>query len=195
MDRIEGLILAAGKSSRMYPAYKMILDLGGKPLIQRTIDSLSPFCARIFVVIGYHAEHIREFIPQSDNIVTVFNPEYEFGMLSSLKAGLRKTTADRVLFLPGDCPFVPARVFAKLLDSEGELILPVFDQKPGHPVLFSGFARQKLLDDEEVHSLAEFCARNETIRIDVGDPEILWDIDTSDDLASALIRFESHERR
>jgi len=169
MDRIEGLILAAGKSSRMYPAYKMILDLGGKPLIQRTIDSLSPFCARIFVVIGYHAEHIREFIPQSDNIVTVFNPEYEFGMLSSLKAGLRKTSADRVLFLPGDCPFVPARVFAKLFYSEGELILPVFDQKPGHPVLFSGFARQKLLDDEEVHSLAEFCAQGSIVAASEGE--------------------------
>lgn len=195
MDKIEGLILAAGKSSRMYPAYKMIMDLGGKPLVQLTIDSLSPFCARIFVVVGYHAQHVREFIPQREEIITVFNPEYESGMLSSLKAGLRKTGTERVLFLPGDCPFVPARVIAKLLDTEGTLIVPRFDGRPGHPVLFSRFSIRRLLEDDTVHSLAEFCLRNETVYVEVGDPEVLWDIDTPDDLELARNRFGSIERR
>lgn len=195
MDRIEGLILAAGKSSRMYPGHKMILDLDGKPMIQRTIESLSPFCGRIFIVVGYHADHIREFIPIQDNIIVVFNPDYEAGMLTSLKAGLRRTSADRVLFLPGDCPFVPSRVFAKLLDTESDLIVPVFDQKPGHPVLFSKSSRQRLLENDEVHSLAEFCAQTDTFYVEVGDPEILWDIDTPDDLTVAKARFANQERR
>jgi CTP:molybdopterin cytidylyltransferase MocA len=81
------------------------------------------------------------------------------------------------------------------LDTEGDLIVPVFAQKPGHPVLFSKSSRQRLLENDEVHSLAEFCAQTDTFYVEVGDPEILWDIDTPDDLTVAKARFANQERR
>ena len=42
--KTEGVILAAGRSSRMAGNSKMTMDLGGRTVIQRSIDSLGPFC-------------------------------------------------------------------------------------------------------------------------------------------------------
>lgn len=191
----EGVILAAGKSSRMAGNSKMTMDLGGRTVIERSIDSLRPFCSRIIVVTGFHAKAVMESAGHCAEAVFVHNPDCEKGMFSSLRLGLRHTKGERVLILPGDCPFITREVCEKLLQGKGDIVLPAYQGKRGHPVLLSRRAIEGLLADERCESLQEYIQANgpEIIAVDL--PEILWDIDTPEDYANAVDYFQAKEQR
>ena len=192
---MEGVILAAGKSSRMAENSKMTMDLNGRTVIERSIDSLSPFCSRIIVVTGFHSEAVRESAGHCRDVIFVHNPDCEKGMFSSLRMGLQRTEAERVLILPGDCPFITHEVCEKLLQSKRDIVLPAYQGKNGHPVLLSRRAIEGLLADEHCQSLQEYICANKAEIIAVDRPEILWDIDTPEDYAKSVEYFRTKEVR
>ncbi|CZR06862.1 nucleotidyltransferase family protein [Trichococcus collinsii] len=191
----QGVILAAGKSSRMSGESKMTMDLNGRTVIRRSIDSLRPFCNRIIVVTGLHVEAVMVSAGRCPEVIFVYNPDCEKGMFSSLRMGLRHTEAERVLILPGDCPFITHEVCEKLLQGKGNIILPAYHGKRGHPVLLSHQAIEGLLADEHCQSLQEYICANKAEIIAVDCPEILWDIDTPEDYAKAVDYFQTKEAR
>ena len=192
---IEGVILAAGKSSRLAGNSKMTMDLNGRTVIERSIDCLRPFCSRVVVVTGFHSEAVMASAGHCLEVLFVHNPDCEKGMFSSLRLGLRHTEGECVLVLPGDCPFITREVCGKLLAGEGEIILPAYQGKRGHPVLLSRQAIEGLLADERCQSLQEYISGNKAEIIAVDCPEILWDIDTPEDYAKAVDYFQAKEQR
>jgi molybdenum cofactor cytidylyltransferase len=192
--RIEGVIIAAGRSSRMYPNHKPMMDLHGKTLIERSIDTLLPFCSKIVVVTGYQAESIRTVLLKSKNIELINNDAYNEGMFSSLKVGLNHVDGDLVFFLPGDCPFADEIVYREMLRAKGEIIVPAYHGKPGHPVLFSKRSIQQLFASKRCKTLKEFISRQNAHVIEVDCPGVIWDLDTPEDYANALKYFEKKER-
>ena len=192
---IEGIILSAGKSSRMAGESKMTMDLNGRTVIERSIDSLRPFCSRIVVVTGFHSEAVMASAGHCPEVIFVHNPDCKQGMFSSLRLGLRHTEGERVLVLPGDCPFITREVCEKLLQAEGDIVLPAYQGKCGHPVALSSRAIEGLLADEHCQSLQEYICANKAEIIAVDCPEILWDIDTPEDYAKAVDYFQAKEAR
>ena len=192
---MEGVILAAGKSSRMAGNSKMTMDLNGRTVIERSIDSLSPFCSRIIVVTGFHSEAVRESAGHCRDVIFVHNPDCEKGMFSSLRMGLRDTEGERVFILPGDCPFITHEVCEKLLQCKGDIVLPAYQGKNGHPVLLNRRAIEDLLADDRCQSLQEYISSNKAEIIAVDRPEIIWDIDTPEDYAKAVDYFQAKEAR
>ncbi|SYZ77426.1 nucleotide-diphospho-sugar transferases [Trichococcus shcherbakoviae] len=192
---IAGVILAAGRSARMAGNLKMTMDLNGRTVIERSIDSLSPFCSRIVVVTGFHSEAVRESAGHCREVVFVHNADCEKGMFSSLKMGLGHTEGERVLILPGDCPFITHEVCEKLLQSKRDIVLPAYQGKNGHPVLLSRRAIEGLLADEHCQSLQEYICANKAEIIAVDRPEILWDIDTPEDYVKSVAYFQVKEAR
>ena len=70
-----GVILAAGMAKRLRPLTdtkpKCLLEVGGKTLLQRTVEAMAAAGITEFVVVtGYRAEMIREFL---DNLVILDN--------------------------------------------------------------------------------------------------------------------------
>ena len=64
-----GVILAAGMAKRLRPLTdtkpKCLLEVGGKTLLQRTVDAMAATGITEFVVVtGYRAEQIRDFLTQ-----------------------------------------------------------------------------------------------------------------------------------
>ena len=62
-----GVILAAGMAKRLRPLTdtkpKCLLEVGGKTLLQRTVDAMAATGITEFVVVtGYRADQIREFL-------------------------------------------------------------------------------------------------------------------------------------
>lgn len=113
---IEGLILAAGLSSRM-GRHKLLDRIDGRSVIQRSVMTLLPICDRVSVITGHGAEAVSrdlEALEQLGKVRTVFNPDFELGMLSSFQVGIgaierNETTGPQlplVLMMPGDMPFV-----------------------------------------------------------------------------------------
>ena len=109
--KIDGIILAGGKSARM-KQNKMLLPVQGKPLILHTIESMKPFVNHLIVVTGHYDKEIRETLKNID-VEIVTNHDYELGMFSSVKTGVKHVRAPFFL-IPGDCPFVKKSTFEAL---------------------------------------------------------------------------------
>jgi len=182
---ITGIIVAAGKSSRMAPDHKMIMKLNGKTLIERSVDSLLPFCDRIIVVTGAFHHEIMESLNGKEKVEYIHNSEFEEGMFSSLKTGLKGAPGDRILFLPGDCPFAEDTVIEEMIDIQDDIVVPEYHGKIGQPVLFSSSVAEELLTESHFLTLREFIRYSDPTLVNVECEEILWDIDTPEDYERA----------
>lgn len=192
---MEGVILAAGKSSRTSPDCKLAFELAGQTLLERSIAGMNPFCTQIYVVTGAHADVVGSILHGREGMTLVHNPNFATGMYGSVKAGLRRTCADRVFLLPGDCPFVEAEVYAALLAAEGEILVPIWQEKAGHPVLLRRSVISELLQDNTFENLRQFIAAHQPIQIEVSCPGILVDIDTLEEYQQVLSQLPSTDDR
>lgn len=103
--QIKGVILAAGRGVRAYPATKYIpkalLDISGKSLIERNIDIMRAqlLISEIIVVVGYLGEQIEALLTQSysDLQLTFVRQKQQNGIGAALL---------EVASLVGDGPFM-----------------------------------------------------------------------------------------
>ena len=120
-----GVVLAAGASSRMGRP-KQLLDLGGRPLLERVVSAA---CAsrldEVVVVLGAEAQRIRESLDLGRARVIV-NESYADGMSTSLRAGVDALGEDvtRAVVILGDQPDVDASLINLLLDTQESSGLP-----------------------------------------------------------------------
>lgn len=177
---IEGIVLAAGFSSRM-GKFKMEMLLEGKTLIERSVESLDKVCSKIIVVAGYKSERIKEILKSYEKVEVVFNKEFEKGMFSSVKIGISQIKTERFFLLPGDIPFVKKDVFIKLFSKKGDVIIPIFQGRKGHPVLINSSLINEILDEPEDSNLKLFINKKGFTTAEVQDESILIDIDTEED--------------
>lgn len=186
---LDGVVVAAGLSSRTWPLFKPTLDLAGRTLVERSVASLLPFCRRVLVVVGHRGDEVALVLQRMSRVEIVENPDYADGMASSLRAGFRRVDTPYCLFLPGDCPFVPGSVPEAMLAHPEDLLVPTFGGRPGHPVLLSLDAVHGFLDASPGLSLRAYLAARGVHSLEVGHPGVLRDIDTLDDWRAAQDSF------
>lgn len=189
--RIGALVLAAGRSTRMGKANKMLQLVDGKPMLGSALDAVAASsCCTTVVVTGHETDKISPLLAGRD-LLTVHNPNYAQGLSTSLKAGLRALPPglDGVLVALGDMPRVTAahidRLIAAFNPLEGRaIIVPTCDGKRGNPVLWSAEflpAMLALEGDRGAKPLfTEFADR--LAEVEVGDSAVLLDIDTPEKL-------------
>ncbi len=130
-DRLEVVVLAAGKGTRMKSKLPKVLHrLCGQSLLARVLKAASGLNpARIVVVAGYEAELVSAEIdalktyPFLENIeVEVVLQEQQKGTGHAAQVGLSKVSdkATAVLILPGDSPLLRSEDLALLLTESGE---------------------------------------------------------------------------
>jgi molybdenum cofactor cytidylyltransferase len=184
--RIAGLVMAAGRSSRM-GANKLLLDDGGHPIIASVVDhGLAAGLAEIVVVCGHQENEIRAAL-QGKNVRIVPCPDFAEGMSASLRCGLRALSpdADAAIVLLGDMPRISAallrRMSAAYNPTEGRtIIVPSFEGKRGNPVLWDRrfFTEMMALagDVGARHLIGEHA--EQVTEVEAGDSGILIDVDT-----------------
>lgn len=102
---IGAVVLAAGESRRM-GKNKLLLQIKGKRMIEWVVDSFKPVADNIIVVLGHMPERLIPTLKELGVRWTV-NPNYEEGMVSSFKEGLKNLRDCEAVFLSlGDQPFV-----------------------------------------------------------------------------------------
>ena len=194
--RVAGIVLAAGRSTRMGRP-KQLLPFRGRTVLECVVDNaLASSLHRVVVVLGHEAETIMPLMGQR-GVTTVVNPLYREGQSSSLKEGLRALTGetDAALFLLGDQPLVTPDtinlLIAAFADSPSPIVIPTFEGQRGNPVLFSRetFPRIGALSgDRGARGL--FREYGDDIRgIDVQTRAILFDLDTEEDYLRLLREF------
>lgn len=107
--KIDALILAGGKSSRMGGRHKGSLLYNGRPLTERMALELGSLAENVFISYGETVQQDTSFgIPVQDIIPGC-------GPMSGLHAGLQESRADLVLTAPCDMPLLTADFYRYLL--------------------------------------------------------------------------------
>lgn len=95
---VNGYVLAGGKSSRM-GRDKALLELAGKPLVQRAVEKLRQVCAEVFVLGG--RSELAGYAP------LVRDLHEGCGPLGGMEVALLHSKREWNLFMAVDMPFLP----------------------------------------------------------------------------------------
>lgn len=186
-SRVAAVVLAAGQATRM-GAQKLLLPVGGRPMVRRVAEAaLGSRVMETIVVVGHEPESLRTAL-EGLPVKVVVNPDYEAGMSTSLRAGLRAIgdEADGVLILLGDQPFVTPALLDRLIDvhtDDGARIVRLaVGDRPANPVLMSADLFPELLAQQGDVGGRDVAARHaEEVQLVPVDDASVMDVDTAED--------------
>lgn len=160
---VAAVILAAGPSLPT-ESPKQLVDVQGRPVLQRVVDSaLGWGVDPVVVVLGASAEEILDSIEFGDATVAI-NEGWEEGIASSLRVGLdilsRDAALTHAIVALGDEPMIPSDVPDQLIDEAADpnraAIVPVYRYERGSPILVARSLWERLMALDGDLSLASF---------------------------------------
>jgi molybdenum cofactor cytidylyltransferase len=186
------VVPAAGAAER-FGGDKLVANVGGSPLLDRTVRSLlAGGVERVVVVLSEGADRVRSEVAalRDPRVRVVTNHHPERGMFSSVQTGLADATGDPILVLPGDMPYVEEATVASLLRLYGErggIVSPRSKGKRGHPVVIPGKYRDEIVGADAGVTLHEILRAHagERVDMDVYDRGVVRDVDVPTDLDEA----------
>ena len=138
---VAGVILAAGSSSRM-GANKMLLPLGGEPLVRRAVrQALEAGLQPVLAVLGHEADRARASL-EGLPCTIVLNADHLQGVRTSLRAGVSALPAEAgaAVVILGDMPFVTADMIRALVtcyrDGRSPLVVSRYGEVTAPPILY-----------------------------------------------------------
>lgn len=185
---IWAVVLAAGKSERMGSA-KLLLPMGRSTLIETVVGGvLRSRPDGVLVVLGANREKFEPVLGKYP-VRTVFNPDFEQGMLSSVKRGFEAVPRDAraVLVFLGDQPPPPASITRRIIDAYSKtgkgIVLPAYRGRRGHPVLIDLKYRGEVAALDPRIGLRQLprVHPDDVFEIKVRTAAVLRDIDTPED--------------
>src|SRR5262245_46695849 len=82
------IVLAAGRSTRMGGANKLLCEIAGSPMVRHVAASALGSAAHpVLVVTGHQEQEVRAALAGLA-VTFIANPHYASGLMSSLKAGI-----------------------------------------------------------------------------------------------------------
>jgi molybdenum cofactor cytidylyltransferase len=119
MAKIGVILLAAGSSVRFGADNKLLVDIGGRPLIRSAAEAITQgdIVSEIVGVTGYDQPLIERAL---DGLRLRFanKPNWPKGIGSSIAVGASAlgSNLDGAFIMPGDMPFVPAALLERLIE-------------------------------------------------------------------------------
>jgi molybdenum cofactor cytidylyltransferase len=189
--RIAGLVLAAGRSTRMGGPNKLLEEINGKPLVRIVAEhALASRAKPVIVVTGHQRERVEHALAGLP-VTFAHNPDFADGLSTSLKAGIKAVPADAdgAIVTLGDMPQVSATLIDRLIaafDPErGALVvIPTIEGKRGNPVLWARrFFSDLLAVEGDVGARHLISGYAEAVtEVPVEDASALTDVDTPEAL-------------
>ncbi len=182
------IVPAAGRAER-FGRQKLLEDIGGEPLVNRTIRCLLEGAVGRVIVVAPPGEQFTSVpLVRDERVRLVENPDPSRGMFSSIQAGLAAAPeGDPILFLPGDMPFVAPPTIAAVLAQPirpGRVVMPRFNGTRGHPLALPRSLGNEILKADARSNLSELLTALGIERdyVDVADPGVVRDVDVRGDL-------------
>ncbi len=197
MPRVSLVVLAAGESKRFEAGNKLLFRVGGKSLIRRVVETaLASLASEVIVVTGHQAELVEGEISdiRDERLRIVRNPAYSEGMSSSVRVGVASASeeAEAVAVLPADVAFISPRAIDEVIMAYARrrprIAVASHAGRSGHPILFDRSLIPEILQiDEDTMGLKAVVRRHrgEILRVPVGEREVLFDVDSLEDLKRA----------
>lgn len=200
-NNIYCIVLAAGESTRMGQP-KALLKFNNVSFLEHLINvTKTAGLINVIIVLGYDSEKIRnslrlENFKNNLNIKIVVNKDYKLGQLSSIHTALRALpeNAEAIILLPVDRPLISRYVLEEILEkyflSNAKIVIPTFEGKRGHPVLFSSAMFNELMD-APLDIGARYVVWNhpeELVEVETSESGILINIDTPEDYKKYILK-------
>ncbi len=181
-ERVAGVVLAAGQSTRM-GRNKMLLEIGGRTLVRRAVTTaftagLDP----VLVVVGHQSDKVRGELSGLP-CTPVLNGEYASGMNTSLRAGIVALPDDvaAAVVLLGDMPLVDAAMVRSLVEAlrrgNRPLAVSIYGDVVAPPIAYG-----RALFPELRALTAEACGKSVIKRHRAEATELRWPSETLTDL-------------
>ncbi|MCK5156050.1 MAG: nucleotidyltransferase family protein [Spirochaetales bacterium] len=181
---ISCIIPAAGSSTRM-DEWKLMLPYLGKPIIDHVVETALSSADRVLLVTGYRENELRSHFSGIPEIIFLQNPDYSRGMFSSIRTGAAGLDPENFFVLHADLPLVKPSHITCLFDyfthqrkNKIEIVQPVCNGVPGHPVIFSGSVRETLLRASDSDSMRDIFQCHTVSFFQTNDPAYITDVDT-----------------
>lgn len=176
------VVLAAGLSRRFRQQsgeHKLLADLDGKPVLQRSLEQAAASGLDLFVVTRPDASAIHQLCTQATLVLCDSG-----GLGESIAAGVNASrNYDGWLIALGDMPFVTPESYRAVSGALAEAVIvrPWIDGRPGHPV---GFQQQCYPMLNTLHGDAgpQAIVKSQAVRLPLHDRGCLCDIDFPADL-------------
>jgi molybdenum cofactor guanylyltransferase len=195
-DATLGLVLAGGLARRMGGGDKARIEIGGTTILARVLARLKPQCAT--VILNANGDPAR-FADTGLPVVPDSVPDFA-GPLAGILAGLDWAAAHApqiqdIASVPGDCPFLPTDLVARLAAARAAARKPLACARSGewrHPVVALWPVRLRedlrhVLVDEGLHKIETWTARHGVAIADwpVAPVDPFFNVNTPEDIAAA----------
>lgn len=164
-----GLILAGGLARRMGGGDKALIDIGGSTILDRVLSRLQPQCHAVILNANRDPQRFAKYaLP----VVADDIPDFA-GPLAGILAGLDWMSThvpelEWMVSVPGDCPFLPRDLVARLHRARLLQSTPLACARSGewrHPVvgLWNVAFRHDLrraITEEDLHKIEVWTARH-----------------------------------
>jgi len=186
---ITGIILASGFSKRMQQE-KLLLPVKNIPLIERVIRAARQSLLDEIILVYQH-EQVKA-VAERFRIKTILNTAASEGQSAAVRLGVRSVRPDAqaFMFLVGDQPYLTPDVINRLTavwrQNRESIIVPVYNDRPGNPVIFPAQLREELLalqGDSGGRMLIQKMP-DRVCPVPVRSPSVGIDIDTPEDYAN-----------
>ncbi len=156
---ISGVILAGGTSRRMGGITKANIEIGGKTIISRMLDVITPLFGEIIIVTNSPEE-----FPSLKNHTIVGDKFIKTGPLGGIHAALSATPAKALFVFAGDMPLIEKniieRMAARYIETDCDILIPRISNyiEPLHSIYNSSILPlvEKYLEGTKDFAVREF---------------------------------------
>jgi molybdenum cofactor cytidylyltransferase len=184
--RVAAVLLAAGSSRRMGSANKLLLPVGGEPMIRRVARALlASRATSVTVVTGHEAFRIAAALAGLP-VGLVHNDRHAEGQMTSVRTGLLAAAAAAgYLICPGDQPALTAADIDHLIAAfgnapSGRILVPLWRGERGNPIVLPASARAEVEAGGANFGCRHLIQRHpERVHmVEARSPAVLADVDT-----------------
>lgn len=194
---ISGILLAAGRSTRMGSVNKLFLDVNGEAMLYQTIAQLSRTTIRELIVVVNTTTNQLIDTGKLTNCKKVVNPHANIGMTTSIQVGVAACSpyTSGYLICMADQPFLSTKDYNHIihhfynasLENKHCILVPYYQSQKGNPVLFSNIYQKAILAHPPHTNGCKVIvqANSQHIhRLEMTNQNILLDIDTPTDYST-----------
>jgi molybdenum cofactor cytidylyltransferase len=188
--QVAAVVLAAGQGTRMGGG-KMTAPFRGEPLVRYAhLAAAASVADPLITVTGHDAATVTSALTGIETRL-IHNPDFAFGLASSLKAGIAALpdTAAGALILLGDMPLVTPAIINRLIaafagNPMAKAVVPAVAGQRGNPILIGRNlfdAVMALEGDAGARKLID-AAGDDVVEVAINDAAVLADVDTPEAL-------------
>ena len=199
---ISAILLAAGESKRMGGENKLLKEINGIPLLNYSIKNiLGSSIDELIVILGHEKSLIENIIKKNKKIKFIYNENYKNGISSSIIKGLNHISQNSEAFFIclADMPNINQNIYNKLIKArysynkkliskkKKEIIIPIFEEKVGNPILFSKFMKNEMMSVKGDTGAKKIIQKNKNkiLYVQVKNSGVTLDFDTKKDFNSS----------